>query len=191
MAKKSKGYTKKKSPKGTVIFMTIVVVVIGLIVALYYMNSLSGKKGKEFLNQDVAIDVQSFESEGDDHVEGKVTYKTFPPTSGNHYEIPSNSGFYQESPSYEQLVHSLEHGDIVIYYKPNLSEAELKILQTLSQITYKGSGVEVVPNDQIETPIVATAWTKMMKLDAVDEKKLRQFMYQFMYEGPEKLAIAS
>ncbi|KAA9014884.1 DUF3105 domain-containing protein [Niallia endozanthoxylica] len=32
-----------------------------------------------------------------------------------------------------------------------------------------------------------TAWTKMLKLDSVDTKRIKQFIYEFIYEGPEKL----
>src|SRR4029450_6731061 len=36
-----------------------------------------------------------FKSEGRNHTAGKVTYKTNPPTSGNHNPTPAQDGFYR------------------------------------------------------------------------------------------------
>ncbi len=56
---------------------------------------------------------------------GHVEYKTNPPTSGNHFEIPSEDGAYFESPPMEHLVHSLEHGRVILWFQPNAA-AQLK-----------------------------------------------------------------
>lgn len=190
MAKtQSKGYTPaRKSGKRSYMFVAVVLLAACLIILMAVLSKNAAGKRKDFLNQHVSIDVQSFESEGREHTPDKVTYKTFPPTSGAQFVTPAAYGFYKEAPAFEYLVHSLEHGDIVIYYKPGLGDKDMQSQRKLSAITYQGSGVEVVPNGDIDTPVVATAWTKMMKLPSVDEAKLKQFMYRFMYEGPEKLA---
>lgn len=43
-------------------------------------------------------------------------YRSTPPTSGPHDPKWIKAGFYGTSQTPEKLVHSLEHGDVVIYY---------------------------------------------------------------------------
>ena len=52
----------------------------------------------------------------------RVKYNTNPPTTGRHYEIPAEDGIYGEAPQDEQLVHTLEHGRVIIWVKPSLPE---------------------------------------------------------------------
>lgn len=183
--KKNKKRNKNKS--GLPFIIGIIVFVIASLFGLNYLSNQKEEQGKEYLDQNVDINVATFSEEGTDHTENKVSYKTFPPTSGNHSENPANYGFYEKTVPFENLVHSLEHGDIVIYYNSSISQKELEILRKISSITYEGSGIEVVPNNDIEKPIVLTAWTKMLELDSVDTKQIKQFIYEFIYEGPEKL----
>ena len=179
---------KKNSNSGLYFALGIVVVVILFFVAISYFAGDNKPESFESMNQNVSIDVESFASEGSGHTADKVTYKTFPPTSGDHNPAPARYGFYQEAPPFENLVHSMEHGDIIIYYDPSgISDAQLTELKGLSKFTYEGSGTQVVPNTAIESPIVMTAWTKMMKLAVYDIKKMKQFIYDHMFRGPEKL----
>ena len=183
--KKNKKWNKNKI--GLPFIIGIIVFVIASLFGLNYLSNKTNQQGTESLNQNVDINVATFPEEGRDHTENKVSYKTFPPTSGNHSENPANYGFYEKPVPFENLVHSLEHGDIVIYYNSSISQKELESLREISSITYKGSGIEVVPNNEIKKPIVLTAWTKMLELDSVDSKQIKQFIYDFIYEGPEKL----
>jgi hypothetical protein len=187
--KTSKKITKKTNKKtGRNLFLIILISVIVLLALIAYLTNRSNSKA--FLDQHIDLSVQSFPAEGRGHVEGTVTYKTFPPTSGDHNINPATYGYYEVAVPFENLVHSLEHGDIVIYYdKSKLSEQDINGLKEVSKITHKGSGVEVVPNSDIDKPIVLTAWTKMLKLDGYDEAKIKQFMYEYIYEGPEKLPM--
>ncbi len=50
----------------------------------------------------------------------KTTYNSNPPTSGPHYEIASKPGIY-ETPQHDgSLIHSLEHGYVIISYNCNV-----------------------------------------------------------------------
>ncbi len=84
---------------------------------------------------------QSFPSEGRTHTASKVTYKTNPPTSGNHNPTPAQDGFYQQgnSPPKENFVHSLEHGRIEFQYKPGTSAADIAKLRALAAEPLNGS----------------------------------------------------
>lgn len=61
---------------------------------------------------------QKFPDEGREHVEiGKqVSYQTNPPTSGKHYADWIRSGVYSEPKDDRNLVHSLEHGYVIMSY---------------------------------------------------------------------------
>ena len=56
--------------------------------------------------------------EGADHTEAEVQYRTNPPTSGAHNPTPADDAAYEEAPELGQLVHSLEHGRIIMWYRP-------------------------------------------------------------------------
>lgn len=45
-----------------------------------------------------------------------VEYHSNPPTSGSHYEVWTKPGVYSEPPDDRNMVHSLEHGYVIISY---------------------------------------------------------------------------
>src|SRR5215204_5452361 len=65
--------------------------------------------------------VGRFESEGRSHVDGTVKYKTSPPNSGNHSEFAAEDGAYTKQVAIEELVHALEHGRVILWYRPDAS----------------------------------------------------------------------
>jgi hypothetical protein len=173
-----------------VIKLSTVIVAVGFIVGIVWMVSEPEKGGIDRLQSNVNIEVETFPAEGVDHIKPNdptPSYKTFPPTSGPHSPQTFDYGYYENPLPFELLVHNLEHGDIVIYYKPTLSEEAKDHLKYLSKFTMMGSGVIVVPSDQIEGEVTATAWTKRMTLSSFDEEKVGKFIYEFIYQGPEKL----
>jgi hypothetical protein len=173
-----------------VIKLSTGLVIIALVISVAWVFSQKENIGIEMLNKDVSIEVETFVSEGRDHINlGDPTpaYKTNPPTSGPHSPNTVDYGYYEKRLPFELLVHNIEHGDIVIYYHPELSDEVKGHLKYLSSFTKVGSGVVVLPNEQIEGGVVATAWTKKMHLSTFDEDKLSQFIHDFIYEGPEKL----
>lgn len=65
--------------------------------------------------------VRRYRTEGEEHVEGRVAYRSKPPHSGDHSLIPAEDGVYEQAPARENLVHALEHGRIVMQYRPDAS----------------------------------------------------------------------
>jgi len=72
-------------------------------------------------DQAVISQVQTDPSPGNNHVEQgtEIEYEQTPPTGGTHYFGVVNAGFYEETQPYGLLVHSLEHGAVVVYYDPD------------------------------------------------------------------------
>lgn len=136
--------------------------------------------------------VQTFESEGRDHVDPgtQVDYAQMPPTSGPHYDSTVSAGFYQESQSLGSLVHSLEHGAVIIYYDPAAldSEAQSNIEEYTSTYTGTFSSVIAVPNprDDPKSAYVLTAWNHRLRMDQYNEDVVRAFVAEYLGRGPEK-----
>lgn len=68
-------------------------------------------------------ELRSFRGTSREHVsdpEAKVQYSSSPPTSGKHFEIAAEDGAYPRAPDAKALVHSLEHGRVVIWFQGDL-----------------------------------------------------------------------
>ena len=126
---------------------------------------------------------------GSDHVAqgGSVQYSTATPTSGNHDPRSPNCGIFTSQVPLELAVHSLEHGAVVIWYRPDLQETLLPGLQEL--IDGWDSHVLISPNSGISEPIVATAWNRLKRYDELDPE-LDEFIETYRRRGPESLDCA-
>jgi hypothetical protein len=86
----------------------------------------------------------------------RVDYDTNPPTSGRHYQIPAEDGAYSEAPTDEELVHGLEHGRVIIWFKPSLPSDDRANLKALyDEDTYQ---MFLVPRRNMPYAVAATAW---------------------------------
>lgn len=188
LKKEQKALLKKKRGTVRVIAHSLlsVSVVMGLIILIQQNSS---KYDLEALNYDVPTEVTTDKYYGAEHSETNVLYEMALPTSGTHSNHDLKFGFYTERPPYELLVHNLEHGDIVIYYRPDADSTIKDSVKYLSHFTKAGSGVLAVPTEDIPDgkEVVVTAWTKTMELTTYDEKKTGKFIYTYINEGPEKI----
>jgi hypothetical protein len=87
-----------------------------------------------------------------------VEYSSDPPTSGRHFESPEQDGAFEEAPDTKLLVHTLEHGRVIIWFKPTLPEQERANLKALfDEDSYQ---MVLVPNDTMPYEVAATAWNR-------------------------------
>ncbi|MGZ4270940.1 MAG: DUF3105 domain-containing protein [Solirubrobacteraceae bacterium] len=137
---------------------------------------------------------KQFPSEGRTHTASKVTYKTNPPTSGNHNPNPAQDGIYApgNSPAKENFVHSLEHGRIEFQYKPGTSAADIAKMRTLAESPLNGTAgyhVLMFENDtNMPAKFAATAWTRSItcnNLSPQSIKALQAFRKAFTDKAPE------
>ena len=130
-------------------------------------------------------DIQKEPSKGRDHVESKVDYGTQYPTSGPHYPYPTAPGFYKKIQPLEKLVHSLEHGNIVIYFdEPRKNDIE-KIRSWVDRYTGDFDGVIAVPSKGLGKKLVLTAWQHRLELPQLDIRAAF-FIDAFRGRGPER-----
>jgi hypothetical protein len=129
-----------------------------------------------------------FASQGRDHIpaaQRHPAYNSNPPTSGWHDPSPANWGTYRTEIPDEVLIHNLEHGGIWISYKDPSDSALVEKLEALAE-RYK-SKVIVTPRPKNDSPIAVAAWTRLMKLDAYDERKIVDFINTYKNKGPEQV----
>lgn len=130
-------------------------------------------------------------NEGTEHVspDTDVEYDTTPPTSGPHYSGTVDAGFYTEAPPAGDIVHTLEHGAVVIYYDADAlsPEAEQSLNEWASAHTGFWQSVVVVPHtdESVDSPYVLTAWRHSVRLSEYDTEIVRAFLAEYLGRGPE------
>jgi hypothetical protein len=92
------------------------------------------------------------------NLDDRIDYATNPPTSGRHYEIPAEDGAYSEAPQDEELVHTLEHGRVIVWFKPSLSEDQRADLKALfDEDDYQ---MVLAPRRNMPYDVAASAWNR-------------------------------
>ena len=131
----------------------------------------------------------SFQSEGRDHTESHVTYRTNPPTSGPHNPAPAPDRAYTVAPPAENYVHSLEHGRIELQYRPGAPTAVRAALRGVYEQDRRH--VLLFPNNTgMKSLVAATAWKHRLACPAFTARvpaALREFRDAYRDHGPEEV----
>ena len=87
----------------------------------------------------------------------KVKYATNPPNSGKHYAIPAEDGLYNGAPPPDTaLVHTQEHGRVIIWAKPSLpADARAQLRALFDEDSYQ---MVLVRRANMPYAVAATAW---------------------------------
>jgi len=142
--------------------------------------------------------------EGSSHVTTKVKYKSNPPTSGDHVPPPelAKDGDYTgvASPEPERYVHSLEHGRVIIHYKPGLAKRRIDQLATLFAENSKtdfgldsikgGFTLLMANNTKMTQEVAAAAWGHTLGCPAFNDQvfdAIRAFRQRYVLQAPEKV----
>ena len=140
------------------------------------------RRGKDALKRVVT---PPFEGRG--HVSpGQVLrYQGDPPTSGLHDPKWIDSGVYEEAQNRMKLVHSLEHGIIVVYYD-TADPATWEVLNDWADLyDYPLGGIVVAPKPGLGEAIVLTSWSRLLRLDPFDADAAAAFIDAYRGRGPE------
>jgi Protein of unknown function (DUF3105) len=107
-------------------------------------------------------ELRNFKVKSRDHVteaDGPVHYSSSPPTSGEHHPVPAPDGAYSESPDVEQLVHTLEHSRVIIWFERDLPARARAALK--AYYDHDSALMVLVPDTTgMEYEVAATAWTR-------------------------------
>ncbi len=109
-------------------------------------------------------------------------YASATPTSGTHAPSAPQCGVLAGGLPLEFAVHALEHGVVVVWYRPDLEADVLPELTTM--IEAWNSNVIVAPNPRIAEPLVATAWNRLKRFDVVGPD-VAEFIDVYRRRGPE------
>jgi hypothetical protein len=141
---------------------------------------------------------REFPSEGREHLrdpgETFDDYRTNPPTSGTHDPVPAEDGVYGsgQTPRKEAWVHTLEHGRIILQYRPGTPARQVAQLEALFNEPNRGEpGYHMVlleNNTEMEFAVAAVAWTAYVGCERVTDRTwdaFRAFRDRFTDQAPE------
>lgn len=133
-----------------------------------------------------------YPDEGNAHLEvgQKATYKNDPPTSGAHYSqagvSPANWGIYDRTLPNEVILHNLEHGGIVVFYKDLTDDEKAQLTDLVRNLRSTGfNKILLEPYATMKDARIAlSAWDWGLKLQSVDSVLINSFVKQH-YAGPD------
>lgn len=125
-----------------------------------------------------------------------IGYCSNPPSSGPHYPVWAAFQEYSTPVAWPYLVHSLEHGAVVLLYKCDAGNCPDVVAQ-LRQVRDNAAAdplcdagtkrIIIAPSPTIATPIAAAAWGKTYEAACVDLPSLEAFVRDNYAKGPEDL----
>ncbi len=151
---------------------------------VFWASNQTGFSAKPLLGQNVPIS-------GRQHFpdDTKITYDTNPPAEGNHYPEAQDAGVYTTAPADGHLVHSLEHGAVILWYNPKLlSQDQVKQLTNLFN-SISLSKTIMTPRESMDVSVAVTSWGRILKLESIDEKQIKAFFETNYNRGPEQAPI--
>lgn len=108
-----------------------------------------------------------------------VTYRSEPPTSGPHWPTWALPGFCENVQPAPVVVHSLEHGMVVVYYDDLDDEVEMRLRLWTQLFTSEANGLLAVPLPGLGRGLIATAWGRRLDLDGPDLAAVAAFYREF------------
>lgn len=210
-----KAAQQREARRRSLLTTGIALLVAGLVVFLI-VSERQGERSAQ--NEPIGVplaqadctDVQSFpdQTQGleSSHIEvgsPHAPYNSSPPTSGPHYAQQAAPGFYPAALPPEQVVHNLEHGQVVIWYSPDASEETVTMIEDYverendkaARIPDPRSGEPQlepllgVPFDGIQDGTYAmTTWTNLQTCDRFSSAAVDEFRTQFQGLAPEQFA---
>lgn len=159
--------------------------VIVVIVAVFAGSALIYKKPEPKV---AAVPVKQHQSQGENHIpEGtrSNTSNSDLPSSGDHYagySAPAQWGVYVEEVQPEIFLHNLEHGGVVIAYRPDLPKNQIRQLQSMfappySDKKFNPSKAIVTPRASNKYPIELAAWRVTADLKTFNAAQIKQFYF--------------
>jgi len=146
-------------------------------------------------------DIEEFEAEGREHIDPAqpVEYETTPPTSGNHFGTPLDAGFFPSEQPEGAVVHNLEHGQITIWYSPDMPDESVDDLEGYVEAANNDPDlpgtaprpVLAVPYDGLEgdATYAVAGWAASQACAEYSRDALDAFRERFQGNGPEAVGV--
>ncbi|MFN2526839.1 MAG: DUF3105 domain-containing protein [Actinomycetota bacterium] len=118
-----------------------------------------------------------------DHRSGPQQYESVPPVSGPHDPGAAPCGVHDTQPTDENFVHTLEHGAVAILYDPTLELEEIQAIEAI--VSDFDSHTVSAPYTGMPDPIAVASWSRLMRLETLDEDAVREYIDKYRQNGPE------
>ena len=174
----------------------VVVVVASLVVVLIALEKKK-ESGPVGVDQTAAgcTEIETPEEMTANHVDDgtAVQYSTDPPTSGDHWLDPAPSGFNPPSsvgdPPTERLLHNMEHGQIIFWYRPDSPQTVIDDLEGYFDSTTGGAAILGQPYETVPASynFTMTGWGASQSCKEVSEDIINAFREEFQGRGPEQI----
>lgn len=200
---KKRAEMKRAQRRRNLITIVIAIIVtVGVVWLILDESSSDGPGGKPNtadygVSQEEAGcgEVESPELQEAQHIEVGTEhdpYSSNPPTSGPHYAAPVapiDTGFYTNEIEPEKVIHNLEHGMIVIWYRPDAPQKTIDAVE--AAVDEQPAATVAVPWDQLDegTDVAITAWGKLQSCAQVSKDVVDEFRAEFQGKGPENVGI--
>lgn len=137
--------------------------------------------------------VKEQEDQGADHIPVGSPHDPYlgpAPSSGPHYAAPDGPvepGFYDTELPAEGVVHNLEHGQIVVYYRPDAPEEVIANIEDI--VDQERFATVAIPFSGLQTEknFVLAAWTVTQECDQVSQTVVDEFRRAYQGQSPEPL----
>lgn len=151
---------------------------------------LTAQGAKEQVKLNKPLMGEAITDQGRNHVPDgtKEDYNSNPPTSGPHYVNPQPGGIYDKSVPDGNLIHSMEHGAVILWYKSDIPATESAQLKSIFGSVSVGKKI-MVPRENLDVPVTLTSWGRLLKLQTIDEGQIKAFMETNEDRGPEKAPL--
>ena len=168
---------------GGIVLLTLVIVISGT-----WLASKTATTNKERLSKPLMG--EKITDLGGEHVaRGKshIAYNSNPPTSGPHWTDVAGPGIKDVPVPDELVLHSMEHGAAVIWYREGLNQSDVN---KIKEAFNNSSGKKIMlPRKDLDVPVALTSWDYLLKLETIDEIKIKEFIETNNDRAPEKAPI--
>lgn len=112
-----------------------------------------------------------------------------PPYGGPHGIQPLRCGIYEAEQAFEPIIHTMEHGAVVLYYQPLVLTGDdvAAIRVVVTDLLSDGARMIMTPSTVLAKPIVVASWGRLLAMPEFDEQKLRGFVGAFEGDSPEDI----
>lgn len=111
-------------------------------------------------------------------------YSSVPATSGMHAPLAAPCGIYRQPIPEVFTIHTLEHGAVIVYYKPGeVDETTLAEVEELARTM--ATHIVVAPYTDMSTPVAFVAWGRLAARPSLEIDEVRSFWGEYAQRGPE------
>lgn len=166
-------------------------VILAVVVAAFVFAGGSGGSGSSAREAITALreagwTYQNPKSQGRQHVEDlPASFKpnSTPRASGPHSNQTIIYGSYSDTVPELNAVHNLEHGAVIIWYGPEVSQSTVE--QINEYYNNDPNGLIISKHPGLGDDIALVAWTHVARGPRFDENAFNRFIDQFGFKGPE------